>query len=304
MAPNPQELKGIMVALATPFTPDQSAIDLAALDSHINNLISHGVHGLVPGGSTGEFTVLTLQERKTLLEQCITSAAGRVPVIAGIGDLSTANTCALASHAASAGAAALMVVPPFYDALNISELKAYLSEVSAAAKGLPIMYYNIPSATGTTLSPSEIASLSSAGVKYLKDTSGNAPALTELLFHTGHASQVTAFNGWDTLTFYGLAAGAKGSVWGATNIIPELSMELWDAVAVKGDLKKGREVWAKIWPVCAFLEQGNYGAAIKTGMELRGWKTGGMRKPFALLEGEKRTELASLLKAAGVKTVE
>lgn len=159
----------------------------------------------------------------------------------------------------------------------------------------------IPSASGVTLSPEEIAGLSEVGVKYLKDTSGNAPALTELLF--GHHERITAFNGWDTLTFYGLAAGAKGSVWGATNIIPELSMELWDAVAVKGDLKKGRELWTKIWPICKFLESHNYASAIKTGMELRGWKTGGLRKPFALLEGDARRELESALKAADVKTV-
>lgn len=153
-----------------------------------------------------------------------------------------------------------------------------------------------------TLSPAELAGLSAVGVKYLKDTSGNAPSLTDLLFNKD--DQITAFNGWDTLTFYGLAAGAKGSVWGATNIIPELSMELWDAVAVNGDLKRGRELWRKIWPVCNFLEDGNYAAAVKTGMELRGWSTGGLRKPFALLKDDRRKELGSLLKAAGVSVVE
>ena len=163
------------------------------------------------------------------------------------------------------------------------------------------MYYNIPPASGLTLTTDELAGLSKAGVHYMKDTSGNAPALTDLLFTK--QDQITAFNGWDTLTFYGLAAGAKGSVWGATNIIPELSMELWDAVAVQNDIKRGRELWAKIWPVCHLLEQGNYAAAVKTGMELRGWSTGGTRKPFSLLKGEQREKLAGALKGAGVKVV-
>ncbi|GAB7332139.1 hypothetical protein MBLNU13_g04015t1 [Cladosporium sp. NU13] len=296
----PQELKGIMVALITPFTPDQKFIDEPAYKTHINRLINAGVHGLVPGGSTGEFTVLSYEERKQLVELTIKFAAGRVPVLAGIGDLSTERAVDLAVHAGQAGAASVMVVPPFYDALSLSELHEFLGEIYKASK-LPICYYNIPSASGVTLSPAELAGLSAVGVKYLKDTSGNAPSLTDLLFNKD--DQITAFNGWDTLTFYGLAAGAKGSVWGATNIIPELSMELWDTVAVNGDLKRGRELWRKIWPVCNFLENGNYAAAVKTGMELRGWSTGGLRKPFTLLEDDRRKELGSLLKAAGVSVV-
>ncbi|GME44864.1 putative dihydrodipicolinate synthase protein [Neofusicoccum parvum] len=297
-----KELTGILTALITPFTPDGSAIDAAALDAHINQQIAAGIHGLVPGGSTGEFTTLSTTERKQLLEICVASSRGRVPVVAGIGALSTAEALDLAAHARAAGAAALMVVPPFYDALSLPLLKAYFTEISAAAEGLPIMYYNIPAASGVNLSPEEIASLSEVGVKYLKDTSGNAPALTELLF--GLHDRITAFNGWDTLTFYGLAAGAKGSVWGAANVIPELCVELWDAVAVKGDLKKGRELWSRIWPVCKFLESHNYSAAVKTGVELVGGKTGGLRKPFAMLEDKHRKEFVALLKTSGVKVVE
>ncbi|KLP06155.1 Uncharacterized protein Y057_3151 [Fusarium fujikuroi] len=247
---------------------------------------------------TGEFTALTLQERKDVLDQCVKSAAGRVPVVAGIGDLTTSGVVELAKHAAEAGAAATMIVPPFYDAPNLKQLREMFGEIYKES-GLPIMYYNIPSASGVSLSPAEIAGLSDVGVKYLKDTSGNAPALTDLLFH--HHNDITALNGWDTLTFYGLCAGAKGSVWGTTNVLPELSVQLWNAIAVDGDLKKGRELWSKIFPVCKFLEAHHYGAGIKTGMELQGWKTGGLRKPFALLEDDERAELAQLLKDAGVK---
>ena len=288
-----------MVALITPFAQDGS-IDLAALDTHVNRLIDAGVHGLVPGGSTAEFTVLSTEERKTALEQVIKSAAGRVPVVAGVGDLSTNRVIDLAVHAAKAGAAATMVVPPFYAAPNLTQLRDMCSEIHKAS-GLDIMYYNIPSMSGVSLSPKELAALGEVGVKWFKDTSGNAPAFTEVLFQ--YSDKITAFNGWDTLTFYGLAAGAKGGVWGATNIIPELSIELWNAVAVNGDLKKGRELWSKIFPVCKFLESHDYASAVKTGMELRGWKTGGLRKPFHLLEGDLKAELAQILKNAGVKVV-
>ncbi|KAH7063695.1 hypothetical protein B0J12DRAFT_707471 [Macrophomina phaseolina] len=240
----PKELTGILCALITPFTADGHSIDAAALDTHVNGLIAAGIHGLVPGGSTGEFTTLTPAERKQLLERVI----------------------------------------------------AYFTDISDAAAGLPIMYCNIPAASGVSLSPEELAGLREVGVRCMKDASGNAPALAEL--------GSRRFNGCDTRTFYGLCAGAKGSVWGAANVVPELCARLWEAVAVRADLREGRELWAKIWPVCKFLESHNYAAAVKAGVDLVGGKTGGLRKPFAPLEEVHRKEFAGLLKAAGVKVVE
>jgi 4-hydroxy-tetrahydrodipicolinate synthase len=295
------DLAGVLVALVTPFTADGSEIDAPLLEAHVDRLIREGAHGLVPGGSTGEFTTLSLEERKQLTELVVKAAGGRVPVVAGTGALSTRDAVDLAVHAAETGASALMVVPPFYDAPDLDTFKELLREIYAASR-LTIMFYNIPSATGLRLTPAEIASLAEVeGVRYLKDTSGDAVALTELL--QSHGDQITTFNGWDTLTFYGIAAGAKGSVWGATNVIPELSRQLWDALTVDGDLVRGRELWAKIYPICRLLEQYNYAAAVKTGLELTGYSAGPVRKPFALLDGEARAELARLLRAAGVEVV-
>ena len=294
-------LNGILVALITPFTDDGSKIDETRLKAHIDRLIDAGVHGLVPGGSTGEFAALTLEERKQLTELCVEYAAGRVPVVAGTGSTSTREAVDLARHAAHAGAAALMVVPPFYDPVNFEQLSEMLREIHDASGSLPIVYYNIPGATGVNLTPQQIADLSKVGVKYLKDTSGNAPAFTELVF--GLSDQITAFNGWDTLTFYGLAAGSPGCVWGAANIIPELAVEMWEAISVQNDLRRGRELWKKAFPICKILEAHNYAAAVKTGVELTGQPTGGLRKPFALLAPEHKTELARLLQDAGVRVV-
>jgi dihydrodipicolinate synthase/N-acetylneuraminate lyase len=293
------KLTGVLVALVTPFTADGSQIDVDALEAHIDRLVEAGVHGLVPGGSTGEFTALTVAERKQLTEACVKAADGRVPVIASTGALSTAETVELSRHAAEVGAAALMIVPPFYDAPSLDQVKAHLAAVHQAS-GLPIVYYNIPAASGVSLTAAEIASLGEVpGVEYLKDTSGDAVSLGELLI--AHGDKITAFNGWDTLTFFGLASGATGSVWGATNVIPELSMKLWDAVAVRGDLEEGRRLWARIWPICDFLEAYNYAAAVKTGLELVGHPVGPVRAPFELLDEEARTRFSSLLEVAGAR---
>lgn len=296
-----QELHGVLVALITPFTDDGTKIDEGRLKDHIDRIIDSGCHGLVPGGSTGEFTAMDINERKQLTALCVKYAAGRVPVVAGVGSTNSREVLELSTHAAESGASALMIVPPFYDAPNYEQLRDLFSEVSTASK-LPIVYYNIPSASGVSLTPKEIAGLSEVGVQYLKDTSGNAPAYTEMI--CAFSDQITAFNGWDTLTFYGLAIGAKGCVWGASNIIPELSFQLWEAISVKKDLELGRNLWEKIFPICHFLEQHNYPSAVKTAMELQGIRTGGVRKPFSLLQEQPRTVLRKLLVDAGLHVTE
>ncbi|CAG8927583.1 unnamed protein product [Penicillium salamii] len=292
------KFSGVLAALITPFTDDGKSVDAGRFKAHIDNLFDAGIHGLVPGGSTGEFTVLSLEERKLVNELAVKYAAGRGPVIAGVGSTKTEEAVDLALHAAKIGVDAVMVVPPYYDPVNYEQLKELLSEIHQAS-GLPIVYYNIPSISGLTLSPDEIAGLSSVGVSSYKDTSGNAPDFTELVF--GHGDKIAAMNGWDTLTFYGMAAGNEAIIWGAANVIPEIAVELWNAIAVQNDIRRGREIWKKIWPICKFLEAHNYSAAIKTGMELRGQKTGGVRKPFALLDPKHHAEYRQLLLNAQIQ---
>ncbi|KAJ5931050.1 hypothetical protein N7466_006543 [Penicillium verhagenii] len=289
---------GILTALITPFTDDGKGIDAERLKAHIDRQFDAGVHGLVPGGSTGEFTVLTLEERKQLVELTVKYTTGRGPIIAGIGSTRSSEVIELAAHAAQNKVDAVMVVPPFYDPVTYEELQELLSEVRKVS-GLPIVYYNIPSISGLPLNPSQIAGLKTVGVEWVKDTSGNAPEFTELVF--AHGEHVSAMNGWDTLTFYGIAAGAPAAIWGAVNVIPELAVELWNALAVNNDLRRGREIWAQIYPVAKFLESHSYCAAIKTGMEIRGYRTGGLRKPFDFLKKDDQAELRRLLIEAKVQ---
>src|SRR5688500_8938789 len=109
---------GVLPALITPFTEDGGAIDSDALAAIVDRLVTAGVGGLVPGGSTGECTTLSHAERRKLVEVTIRAAGGRVPVVAGTGALSTQETVELSVHAEQAGATAVMIVPPFYDALS------------------------------------------------------------------------------------------------------------------------------------------------------------------------------------------
>jgi dihydrodipicolinate synthase/N-acetylneuraminate lyase len=146
------------------------------------------VGGLVPGGSTGEFTTLTHAERRELVEVTVDAARGRVPVVAGTGALSTRETVELSRHAERAGAAAVMVVPPYYDALSWRELRAHYTAV-ADAIDIPIMYYNLPSASGVTLTAAQFRELP---IACLKDTGGDALLATELIRTDGPGRSSTA----------------------------------------------------------------------------------------------------------------
>jgi 4-hydroxy-tetrahydrodipicolinate synthase len=278
---------GVLPALVTPFTDDGSAIDTDALAAIVDRLVGAGVGGLVPGGSTGEFTTLTNAERRQLIETTIAAAAGRVPVVAGTGALSTRETVELSLHAERAGAAAVMIVPPFYDALSWSELRAHYTAV-ADAIGIPIMYYNLPSASGVTLTAAQLRELP---IACLKDTGGDATAATELIQTDGP----TLLNGWDTLTFAALAAGVRAVVWGTASIVPEQCVELHRLLIDDLDLPAARDLWARLWPLCRFLESQSYSAAVKTACGLVGDTTGPVRAPLLPLDPAATSELRTLV---------
>jgi 4-hydroxy-tetrahydrodipicolinate synthase len=284
---------GVLPALITPFTDDGSAIDTDALAANIERLIGAGVGGLVPGGSTGEFVTLTNAERRQLLEATVEAAAGRVPVVAGTSALSTREAVELSVHAEAAGAAAVMVAPPFYEPLSWRELVAHFAAV-AEAIAIPIMYYNLPAATGVRLTAAQLRELQSVGVTCLKDSGGDAIAATELIQTDGP----TVLNGMDTLTFAALAAGVEAVVWGAASILPEQCVALHRLLVDDVDLPAGRELWARLWPLCHFLEGQSYAAAVKTACRLVGFVTGPVRAPLLPLTDDATAELTALLERA------
>ena len=294
-------LRGILAAVTTPFTADGSAIDEPVVKSQVDRLLAAGIHGLVPTGTTGEFMTLTPSEYRRAVELYVQAAAGRVPVVAGVGALSTKDAVELARDFEQLGADAIMIVPPFYDPLDFPTLKAFLTAVSDAVT-VPIVYYNVPGATGIRLTADEIAELGDIErVDYLKDTSGDAVALADLLASRG--DRIKAFNGWDTLTFFGIASGAEASVWGAAGVVPELAVKLWETLAEKGDLAGGRELWKHLWAISDFLESVNYVAGVKAGLDLIGHSAGPARLPIQPLSDEQRQRFARILRDAGVDVV-
>jgi 4-hydroxy-tetrahydrodipicolinate synthase len=290
------ELRGILPAMVTPLTDDGAKLDLDALAQHTTYLLDAGCRGLIPGGSTGEFTSLTPSERELLHATVIEAADGRVPVIPHTGAMTAQEAIELSVHAQTAGAAGVMVAPPYYDALTFAELHLFYSQVAEAIE-IPIMLYNIPGATGQRLTPAQIGELAEIPrVDAIKDSGGDAAALSTLLH--GYGDRLQVCNGWDSLTFFGLAAGAKASVWGAANIFPELAVQLYDAVAVRGDLASGRQIWSRLLPIVQFLEEQSYPSRVKAACRLLGRQVGPTRLPLLAPSHDEVEALAAVLRGA------
>src|SRR5262249_31422112 len=151
------ELHGVLTALATPFGSDGS-IDTTLLRALVDRSIDAGVHGVVACGSTGEFAAMTTDERRLVVETGADHVSARGPVVPQTGATSTALAVELSRHAQDVGADVVMVVAPYYEPLTLAETLDYLRTV-AAAVDLPVMLYNLPSATGVNLAPDTVAQL-------------------------------------------------------------------------------------------------------------------------------------------------
>ncbi len=290
-------LKGVHSAIATPFTADQE-VDETALRSLVDRTIDAGIHGLVPCGSTGEFSTLTRGERERVVEVVIEQTAGRVPVTPQTGACSTREAIELSRHAEKLGAEAILVVAPFYEPFTIDETKRYYADV-AGSVGIPVMAYNLPAATGVNLTPQILGELIDdvPNVKYVKDTSGDFTAAAQLIHEYGDT--VSVFVGWDTLFLAALLEGAAGSVIGAANVVPSQLVAVYDAVQA-GDLAAARRLWKPLFPLMSAFVSGGYNAGIKGGMDLIGHSGGPQRSPGADADADRVHALKQSLKALAI----
>ncbi|CAN6675083.1 hypothetical protein TRVA0_084S00364 [Trichomonascus vanleenenianus] len=287
------KLQGIIAAVPTPFTADGAEVDIPNIASQVDRLVDAGLHGIVTTGTTGEFPTLTTEEHKAVIKAYADAAKGRIPIIAGLGSNSTKHAIEMAQYSEKVGAAALMIVPPFYDPLSFKALYKFYQDVCESIS-IPVMYYNLPGATGVHLTADQLRQLGQIkGFDYMKDTSGNAKELADLL--TNPSGDFIAFNGWDTLTFFAMSHGAQAGVWGVASIVPKECVELWNTLAIEKDLTRAREQWKFLWEVSDFLESVNYPAGIKAGLDIIGASAGPVRLPTLPLEKEDTEKFAKIL---------
>jgi 4-hydroxy-tetrahydrodipicolinate synthase len=274
MAGKPDWLKGILPALVTPFTAEED-LDDGALRLLIRHVLPH-VDGLVPVGSTGEFVYLSPEEKRRLIDITIEEAGGRVPVIAGTGCTSTGDTVALTEYARDAGAAAALVVAPFYLKPTFPEVYEHYEAVSKV--GLPIILYNIPQCAGT-----HYRWWTAEGLAYLdnvvgiKDSSGDMPFMTALFEKV--KGQVAIICGHDEIVMAALAAGADGAILATANLIPDIWQEIYTHVR-EGRIAEAQERQRDIQRLVRIVARCGTTQAVKEGLRMMAIDVGNSRHPI------------------------
>ena len=221
-----------MPALVTPFR--DGAVDEDAFVSLVERQIAGGVHGLVPVGTTGETATLSHDEHRRVVELCVATSRGRLPVIAGAGSNSTEEAIELVRHAKTIGADAALVVTPYYNRPSQEGLYAHYAAINEAVQ-LPILVYNVPARTSVDISDATLARLSQLpNIVGVKDATGDMTRAT--------MQRLTCGPGWvmlsgDDPTALGyMAHGGHGCISVTANVAPDLVSTFFNAV-MAGDWK-------------------------------------------------------------------
>jgi len=230
-----KKLEGIFVVMLSPFK--DGLVDEAAMRYMVDHFVDQGAHGLVVLGSNGEFPLLSDEEKHKLIDTTVSQVNGRVPVIAGTGYMGTDQTVAMTKYARNAGADAAMIALPIYYQLDFEDVKRHYQRVADEA-GLPIVYYNIPDATGLKLSPAQIAELAEIDqVIGVKETIPDVDEMIELV-NLMEGKPFSVLSG----TVLNLAAIVDSGVCGAIGVLPNLatkqSVAFYNALKDKDEDKK------------------------------------------------------------------
>lgn len=216
--------RGVMPALVTPFR--DGAVDEKAFVALVERQIAGGVHGLVPVGTTGETATLSHDEHRRVVELCVQTAAGRVPVIAGAGSNSTAEAIELVAHAKQIGADAALVVTPYYNRPSQEGLYAHYKAINDAVQ-LPVLVYNVPGRTSVDISNEILARLAQLpNIVGIKDATGD---LTRASFQRLMCGEDWVMLSGDDPTALGyMAHGGHGCISVTANVAPEACARFYD----------------------------------------------------------------------------
>ncbi|KLO25773.1 dihydrodipicolinate synthase [Mycolicibacter heraklionensis] len=285
------QLHGVIGYPVTPFR--DGGIDTVVLATVIDRLIEAGVHAIAPLGSTGELAYLDEGEFDTCVDASIDAVAGRLPVLVGVSDLTTAGTVRRARYAAQAGADAVMVAPVSYWKLSEREIIAHYAAISDAID-IDIVAYNNPATSGIDMSPELLVGMfeSIEHVTMVKESTGDLSRMQRIAELTG--GRLPFFNGSNPLVLDALRAGAAGWCTAAPNLRPQPCLDLYTAVTA-GELDQAQALYHELKPLLEFIVAGGLPTTVKAGLDMLGVPAGEPRRPLLPLDEAGRAELRGLL---------
>ena len=225
-APQAPLFGGVITALVTPFRDGE--VDYAAFEALIERQIRAGVHGVVPVGTTGETSTLSMEEHRAVVKLCVEKAAGRIKVIAGAGSNNTAEALELARHAKQTGADAVLVVAPYYNKPSQEGLFQHFKMLNDNVQ-IPLLLYNVPGRTVVDMSNETISKLAELpNIVGIKDATGALDRMSQLRLDIAPGF---AFISGDDPTFLGyMAHGGHGVISVTSNVAPAEMVALHDAI--------------------------------------------------------------------------
>lgn len=292
------DLSGIFPPLPTPFTPD-GAIDFDGLRANLDHLAGEPLSGFVAGGSNGEFSSLTVDERVRVVAAVREAVGPERLVLAGAGQESTAATIALTREMATAGAdAALVVTPGYFKARMTSEALVAHFQAVADASPLPVVLYSVPANTGVDLPTDAVARLSEHGnILGLKDSGGDITKFGRMALECQPGFQLLAGSGGFLLA--SLAVGGVGGIMALANIAARPLRAVFDRYHA-GDLDGARAAQLPLIPANTAVTA-RYGVAgLKSALEMQGRVGGAPRQPLLPLTPTERDDLRRVLTRAGL----
>ena len=293
--------KGIITPLITPFARG-GEVDWRAWRQVIEFQIAQGVHGIIAGGTTGEYYALSDDERVAQFREAKAVARGRIPVFGGVGALRGEQSVGMAKAAREAGLDGILLPAPPYSLPAADELAAHCMRVGRAA-GLPVMLYNFPARTGADMNPDFLRRIvREKNFRAIKESSGGIERLHLL---AREFSSISLSCGADDQALEFFAWGAESWVCAAANGLPQEVVALYEACAVRGDFALGRKIMSALLPMMTLLENGGkFIQCVKCLCELAGVPGGNPRLPLRPMSARLRRDTektAATLKAEMTK---
>ena len=280
----------------TPMNADES-VNLEELRNQIERLIDGGVHGIFPFGTNGEGYILNEKEKEAVLEAAIDQVKGRVPVYAGSGCISTADTIRMSVRAQELGADVLSIITPSFAVASQKELYDHYVEV-AKHVDTPIVLYNIPARTGNKLLLETVAKLAKDVdvIVGAKDSSGDWENLKAYIQQTRDLEKdFYVLSGNDSLILPSLKEGGFGGIAGCSNVYPHVLSSIYNLFK-EGKIEEAEAAQESIASFRAVFKYGNPNTVVKKAVSMLGYPVGDCRRPFNYLCEEGVEALKKVLK--------
>lgn len=286
--------QGVFPAITTQFRPDQS-LDLTATAMHLDVMIRAGIHGVVFLGTVGENTALEYEEKLAILKEMKQVVGGRIPMLTGVAEYTTALACRFARDAEKIGMDGLMVLPAMVYKSDDRETLAHYRAV-CGSNGLPVMAYNNPVSYSVDITPEMFQQLEDVvNLVAIKESSENVRRITDLVNVTGN--RYILFGGVDDLVLESILLGAQGWISGLVNAFPDENRALWD-LAKAGQWDLARDLYRWYTPLLHLDTKVKLVQYIKLAMQETGLGSEMVRPPRLPIVGAEREEILAVIRHA------